>query len=97
MCGQISFTVNQMKAVKTMACANSVRLMFMNDPVRELRSAPLAGELREQRIAEGEPHREADPDDERSVDQAEQQEHLRLQRVDELGLARRRLRESGCT
>ena len=27
--GQMNLTVNQMNAAKTMACANSVRLMFM--------------------------------------------------------------------
>ena len=41
----------------------------------------------EQRIAEREQHREADADDERGVDQAEQQEHLGLQLRRELGLA----------
>ena len=41
-----------------------------------------------QRIAEREQHRDAEPDDERRVDQAEQQEHLRLQLRHQLGLAR---------
>ena len=43
--------------------------------------ACLAAETGEQRIAEGEPQREAHADDERGVDQAEQQEHFRLQRA----------------
>src|SRR6185295_10280118 len=91
-CGQISLTVNQMKAAKTMACANSVRLMFMRSLLRE--PGPSRTQLREQRVAGGEPEREADADDEGGVDQAEQQEHFRLQRVGELRLARGRFQEA---
>src|SRR5258708_24707128 len=89
MCGWMNFSVNQMKAVKTMARATSVKLRFMLPP-RGLRSAERGGE----RIGEGEEHRDAQADDEGGVDQAEQQEHLALQRVGELGLARRRLEEA---
>jgi hypothetical protein len=48
----------------------------------------------EQRVGEREEHREAHADDERGVDQAEQQEHLRLQLGHELRLARGALEEA---
>src|SRR5204863_5567697 len=71
--GQMNFTQNQMNAAKVIACAISVRLKFMLRPFRGL------SDLREQRVGEREEHREADADDERRVDQAEQQENLGLQ------------------
>src|SRR5688572_9393679 len=88
MYGHTSFTVNQMNAAKTIACANSVRLMFMLPSLRRLLEG--GGE----RVGEGEEHRDAQADDERRVDQTEQQEHLALQRVGELGLARGGLEEA---
>src|SRR5437870_13046120 len=45
-------------------------------------------ELRQERIGRGEPQRDADADDERCVDQAQQQEHLGLQLTHQFGLAR---------
>ena len=84
--GQTNFAVNQMKIAKVAACAISVRLMFIT-PVRSA-LANVTADDGEQRIAEREQHRQTDADDERRVDQAEQQEHLGLQRRDQLGLAR---------
>src|SRR5687768_15373636 len=78
-----------MNAMKTAACANSVRLMFMLAS-----SSCRLAERRGERVGEGEEHRDPQADDERGVDQAEQQEHLGLQRVGELGLARRSLEEA---
>src|SRR5881394_2781632 len=89
MCGQMNFIVKPMKVTKTMACAISVKLRFMR-PSAGCRSAERRGE----RVGEGEEHRDAQADDERCVDQAEQQEHLALQRVRQLGLARRRFQEA---
>src|SRR2546428_6272209 len=86
MYGQTNFDVNQIKAAKVMACATSVRLMFML-PSRGIALAESRGE----RVGERKEHGDAQADDKRGVDQAEQQEHLALQRVRELGLARRRL------
>src|SRR5712692_2442320 len=85
--GQTNFTVNQMNAANVMTCANRVRLMFMT-------CSSLLAESGGQRIGEGEEHGDAQADDERRVDQAEQQEHLALERVGELGLARGRLEEA---
>src|SRR4051812_4810400 len=83
--GQTNLTVNQMNAAKTIACAKSVKLMFM---LRLRRFPNRSAESRQQRVARGEPQRKAHADDEGRVDQAEEQEHLALQRVGELGLAR---------
>src|SRR6185295_612749 len=89
MCGQTNFIVKPMKATKTIACATSVKLRFM------LPSAKCAlAERRRERVGEGEEHRDAQADDERGVDQAEQQEHLALQRVGQLRLARRGFEEA---
>jgi hypothetical protein len=79
--------VNQMNAAKAIACMISVRLMFiamLSVGARRLRLVDDG----QQRIAESEEHGEADTDDERRVDQAEQQKHLRLQLWHELGLPR---------
>jgi hypothetical protein len=46
-------------------------------------------EASEKRVREREEHRDAEADDERGVDEAQQQEHLRLQLRHELRLARR--------
>src|SRR5436190_11316108 len=81
--GQTNLTVNQMKAANVMACATSERLRFI----------ALAEGARE-RIGESKEHRDTQADDERRVDQAEQQEHLALQRVRQLGLARGRFQEA---
>src|SRR5918992_1612895 len=78
-----------MNAMKTAACAKSVRLMFMLASAR----ARLA-ERRGERIGECEEHRDSQADDERGVDQTEEQKYLSLQRVGELRLARRRLEEA---
>src|SRR3954465_7206724 len=86
--GQTNFTVNQMNAANVIACATIEKFRFMLPPAG--RSAERGG----QRVGEGEEHRDAQTDDERSVDQAEQQEHLALQRVGELGLARGGLEEA---
>src|SRR4051812_5458519 len=83
--GHTNLTVNQMNAAKTIACAKSVKLMFML-PLRRLRNR--SAEPRQQGVARGEPQRKAHADDEGRVDQAEEQENLALQRVSELGLAR---------
>src|SRR6185369_3511182 len=89
MCGQMNFTVKPMKVTKTMACATSVKLRFM------LSSAECAlAERRRERVGESEEHRDPQSDDERGVDQAEQQEHLALQRVGQFRLARGRLQEA---
>src|SRR4051794_27743833 len=48
-------------------------------------------DLAEERVGGGEPERDTRTDDERRVDQAGEQEHLRLQFVHQLGLARGRL------
>src|SRR5258706_8212215 len=89
MCGQMNFTLDQIKLANTIACATSVKLRFMPpSPSKRL------AERRRERVGEGEEHRDAQADDERGVDQAEQQEHLALQRVGELGLARRGLEEA---
>src|SRR5687768_5844286 len=84
--GQTKRAVNQMNAAKVAACAMSVRLMFMTIPWRDSWSWLLHD--RQERIGEGEEHGQAYPDDERRVDQAEQQEHFRLQLGHELGLPR---------
>src|SRR2546422_755717 len=89
MYGQTNFAVNQIKAAKVMACATSVRLMFIL-PSRGIALAESCGE----RVGERKEHGDAQADDERGVDQAEQQEYLALQRVRELGLARRRLEKA---
>ena len=52
--------------------------------------AEVAQQLAEERVGGGEPQRDTRADDEGGVDQAGQQEHLRLQFVHQLGLARRR-------
>jgi hypothetical protein len=44
-------------------------------------------DLAQERVGSGEPQRNTGTDDERSVDQADQQEHLGLQFVHQLGLA----------
>jgi hypothetical protein len=54
----------------------------------------LTWERREQRVGEREEHREADADDVRRVDQAEQQEDLRLQLRHQLRLARGAFQEA---
>src|SRR2546425_10911294 len=89
MYGQTNFVVNQIKAAKVMACATSVRLMFIL-PSRGIALAESRGE----RVGERKEHGDAQADDKRGVDQAKQQEHLGLKRVGELGLARRRLEEA---
>src|SRR5262245_13404879 len=83
--GQTNLMVKPISAANTSACETSdSKLTFMLPP-----GCPSAlAEPREQRVAGGEPQRQADADDERGVDQAEQQEHLALQRVGELRLAR---------
>src|SRR5712671_297894 len=88
MYGQTNLAVNQMKLANTSAWATSVKLRFM------LPSAERSAECGGERIGEGEEHRDPQTDDERSVDQAEQQEHLTLQRIGELGLARRGFEEA---
>src|SRR5262245_50280647 len=89
MCGHTNFTVNQMNAAKTTACATSVKLRFML-PSPRYGSAECGREW----VGESEEHRDAQADDEGRVNQAEQQEHLALQRVGELGLARGGLEEA---
>src|SRR5579862_7130949 len=80
--GQIARWQNQMNRPKPMACMISVRLMFM--------TAVLSGQAgRDERIAECEQHRDAEADDERRVDQAQQQKDLRLQLWHQFRLARR--------
>src|SRR5512140_3059033 len=91
--GHTKRTVNQMNAAKTIACATSVKLMFMRPSASPDGSGNRSADLAEQRVAGGEPQGQAHADDERSVDQAEQEEHLCLQRVRQLGLARRGLEE----
>src|SRR5207302_1583823 len=86
--GQTNFTVNQMNAEKLITWATSVRLRFMRPPQNLL--SERGGEW----IREGEEHRDAQADDERCVDESQEQEHLALQRVGELGLARRRFEEA---
>src|ERR1022692_1765326 len=90
--GQMNFAVNRMNAKNATACINSVRLMFMTgSPViltAESIPARLLQSRRDEGISEREQHRDAQPDDERSVDQAEEQEHLRRQRRDHFRLAR---------
>src|SRR5688572_16495408 len=90
--GQASFTVNQMNRAKTIACTTIVKLRFMKRPLG-FATWRLA-ERRGEGVREGEEHREADADDERGIDQAEQQEHLGLQLGHELGLARGALEEA---
>src|SRR5262249_58710033 len=88
--------VSQTNTANAIACMTRVKLMLM-----ALRSVKLeyerlsgAGSDAEERIAEGEQHRNAQSDDERGVDQAEQQEHLRLQLRHELRLTRCALEEA---
>src|SRR5882762_4076348 len=93
--GQMNLTVSQMKIAKARACAIKVRLMFMwaswvSRPV----PAGLAAQRAEQRVGEREEHADPEADDERGVDQAEQQEHLDLQRRDHFRLARSALEEA---
>src|SRR5678816_4739858 len=87
--GHTNFAQNMKNATKTMACAMSVRLKFML-----LSLSGGLSDLRQQRVGEREEHREADADDERGVDQAQQQEHLRLQLRDQLRLAGGALEEA---
>ncbi len=89
-CGHTNFDVNQMNAANATACITSVKLMFMAAPwqLDDGRRTRYLSRGEDQRIAEREQHREADADDERRVDQAEQQEHLRLQLRHQLRLAR---------
>src|SRR5262245_14187599 len=89
--GQTNLMVNAMNARNTTPWAISEKLKFMRASRLAL---PASAEPREQRVAGGEPQRQADADDERCVDQAEQQEYLALQRVGELGLARGGLEEA---
>ena len=77
--GQMNFAVNQMNSAKVTACMNRVRLMFMRGRPSRIARRVVAPNCGEQRVGEREQHREADADDERGVDQAEQQEHLGLQ------------------
>src|SRR5439155_22938300 len=86
--GQTNFAQNQMKTPKATACISSVRLMFMTGLYCNVGARPLFQARRNQRIPEREQHCDAQPDDERRIDQAEQQEHLRLQRRDHFRLAR---------
>src|SRR3970282_2764860 len=83
-----------MKAANVSACAISVRLMFMSSPCGRRSVAGALAEWRRQRAGEGKKQRDAEPDDEGRVDQAQQQEHLGLQRIGELGLARGRPQET---
>src|SRR5665213_451668 len=61
------------------------------DGTTGLESLRQAGELGQERIGRREPERDTDADDERGVDQADEQEHLRLQLAHQLGLACGRL------
>src|SRR5258706_21567 len=97
--GQMNLTVNQMNSAKASACAIRVRVRFMcgswrSRPAPASGSRHLAAQRAEQRVGEREEHADPEADDERGVDQAEQQEHLGLQRRDHLRLARRALEEA---
>src|SRR5262249_24991454 len=90
--GQMNFQQSQMNTPKETACISIVRLMFMELPFSFcLRLSQPGGN---QWIAEGEQHSDAQPDDEGGVDQAEQQEHLCLQRGDHLGLPSRAFKKA---
>src|SRR5213594_3333330 len=86
--GQMNLAENQMKSAKARACAIKVRLCSS-----EIR-AGLAAQRAEQRVGAREEHADPEADDERGVDQAEQQEHLDLQRRDHFRLARRAFEEA---
>src|SRR6267378_5947955 len=88
----MSFVVSQMNSANVIACTRRVALMFMT--FLPDRSCRRSAERSRQRVGEGEEHGYAKPDDERGVDQAKQQEHLDLQRVGELRLARRGLQKA---
>src|SRR5262245_29786978 len=94
--GQIKRAQNQMKAANVTACASSVTLMMIALPLPGMLPARLASpaETCEERIASRKPQRQTDTDDERRVDQAEQEEHLRLQLRHELRLARSAFQEA---
>ena len=83
--GHTNLTVNRMKSENEIACAINVRLMFMFEYPRGRRQNERAGDAVEllgddgkQGIAERKQHRDAEADDERGVDQAQQQEYFRL-------------------
>src|SRR5258706_4809604 len=83
--GQIHLRVARMKVTNTATSANIVKFRFMK---RSLSGGGRLDESRDQRVGEREKHREADADDERSVDQAEKQENLGLELGHELRLSR---------
>src|SRR5258708_4602492 len=83
--GQTHRTETTMNRKNVIAWANNVTLRFIVLPLLGGRALL---ELGEQRIREREEHRQAHSDDERRVDQAQQQEHLRLQLRHQLRLAR---------
>src|SRR5262249_52757592 len=86
--GHTNFSVNPMNSRKAMPCAIIVKFRFIFlSPSREKQLA-LLGDDGEERVAEREQHGETDADDEGRVDQAQQQEHLGLQRRDHFRLAR---------
>src|SRR5688572_25787669 len=91
--GQANLTVNQMNRAKTIACTTIVKLRFICGVPLGSCDGRLA-ERRGERVRESEEHREADADDERGVDQAEQQEDLGLELGHELRLARRAFEEA---
>src|SRR5687768_575470 len=83
--GQMNRLQNQINSANVIACAIKVRLKFI---VREL------VEHRQQRVSEGKEHRQADADNERCVDQAEQQKHFGLKLRHQFRLARGTLKKA---
>src|SRR5919109_2392452 len=96
--GQMNFIVPQAPMRKTTSWMNSVALIFMGGFGKRVQQLPsghgptgVSGYARRassrERIGEREHHGDTDADQERGVDQANQQEHLRLQCVHQFGLA----------
>src|SRR5882672_6168140 len=92
----MNFIVIQPRMMNTNAWINRVAFRFMTSalysestrPRRHARAARACSF--HERVGGREPQRDADADDERRVDQAQQEEYFRLQDVHELRLTRRR-------
>ena len=86
----MNFIVIQPRITNTIDWMNSVALRFMAAISLRFESRePAVSVGLHERVRGREPQRDADADDERRVDQAEQQEDLGLQHVHQLRLARR--------